>query len=187
VSERQKHGFKFESQVINDLNLTPETSYTAEWDAYDSNDTPISIKCIASTGTIDCGSVVRMFKHFKSPGWDMILGRHANKVLKAVYRYSFTKEVCDALIGDLTLEDVQTFDRNIKSFKQGYHTEARKYAKDWKAEYKSKTGLLTVQPKIDSKTQRRVQCGINQTALSKLFSSTPYDSLQHLIGVNFGN
>ena len=186
-NERQAHGFRFESQVVNDLNLIPETSYTAKWDAYDTDDTPISIKCISLTGTIDCGSVVRMFEHFNSPGWDMIVGRHLNKVLKAVYRYSFTKEICDALMGDLTVEDVRAFDENIKSFEQGRHTEARAYAKSWKAAHKSRTGLLTVQPKIDSKTQRRVQCGINRTALNKLFSPIPYEGLSHLIGVDFGN
>ena len=184
-NERQAHGFRFEERVIEELNLVPEGDYTAKWDAYDSN-TPISIKCISLTGNIDCGSIVRMFEHFLNPGWDMILGRHQNKVLRAVFRYSFTEQICKDLIGDLTLEDVKGFDEGVKSFPRGYHDEARIYAKDWKREYKPKMGLLTVQPKIDSIVQRRVQCGINGTSVLKLFSDTPYLPLVGLIGVDFG-
>ena len=183
--ERNAHGFRFEERVIKELNLVPEENYTAKWDAYDSN-TPISIKCISKTGNIDCGSIVRMFGHFAVPGWDMIVGRHQNKVLQAVFRYSFTDQICKDLIGDLTLEDVKEFDEGVKSFPPGYHEEARMYAKEWKREYKPKMGLLTVQPKIDSKKQRRVQCGINRGAEGKLFSTNSYSLLPGLVGVDFG-
>ena len=183
--ERNAHGFRFEERVIKELNLVPEENYTAKWDAYDSN-TPISIKCISKTGNIDCGSIVRMFGHFAVPGWDMIVGRHQNKVLQAVFRYSFTDQICKDLIGDLTLEDVKEFDEGVKSFPPGYHEEARMYAKEWKREYKPKMGLLTVQPKIDSIVQRRVQCGIKGTSVLKLFSATPYLPLVDLVGVDFG-
>jgi hypothetical protein len=127
-----------------------------------------------------------MFEHFADPGWDMIVGRHQNKVIQTVFRYSFTEQVCKDLMGDLTLDDVKEFDTNVKSYPQGYHEEARIYAKSWKKEYKPKMGLLTVQPKIDSIKQRRVQCGINRSAAHKLFSSTPYLPLQWLVGIDVG-
>ena len=183
---RQAHGFRFEKSVIEELNLIPEKSYTAKWDAYGPDSIPISIKCISLTGNVDCGSITRMFEHFLDPGWDMIVGRHLNKVLQSVYRYTFTKEVCDALIGQLTLEDVKEFDTQVKGYPKGYHEEARKYAKTWKTENKPRMGLLTVQPKIDSKTQRRVQCGINRSTLIKLFPTKPYEPLVRLIGKDFG-
>lgn len=184
-TERQAHGFRFETAVINELNLTVYGDYTSTWDALD-KETPISIKCISSTGNIDCGSVVRMFEHFNNPGWEMIVGRHQNKILTSVHRYLFDKEVCDKLTGDLTLEEVRDLDSCIKTFGEGHHEEAREVAKEWKAENKSRMGLLTIQPKIDSKRQRRVQCGINRSAIKKLFPYSELEQLQHLIGVNFG-
>jgi hypothetical protein len=183
-TERQAHGFRFESAVISTLNLEPSENYTSTWDAFD-NGNPISIKCISSTGNVDCGSIVRMFEHFQNPGWEMIVGRHKNKIITSVHRYLFTEEVCSLLKGDLTLEEVSDLDSCIKSFGEGYHEEAREVAKEWKAENRSRMGLLTVQPKIDSRRQRRVQCGINRSALNKLFSKDEFAPLQHLVGVNF--
>ena len=81
---------------------------------------------------------------------------------------------------------MQEFEEKIKSFPVGEHLEARAYAKNWKKENKGKTGLLTINPKIDSKSQRRVQCSINNTVLNKLFKVEQDAIFAHLVGVNFG-
>lgn len=180
MSERQIHGFNFEN-AVKPLLGAQSNSYTAEWDANDN----ISIKFIGS-GTIDMGSIIRVFTHLQNPGWQMILGRHRNKVCHSVYELTFTEEVCKALRGDLSLEMVTEFDKTIKSFEVGQHREARTYAKVWKLANKFRMGLLTVQPKIDSKSQRRVQCGINNTAFEKLFPNAQLSKrFESLVGVNF--
>jgi len=180
MAERQQHGFNFENAVKSFLGAQ-NNSYTAEWDAENN----ISIKFIGS-GTIDMGSIVRIFTHLQNPGWTMILGRHSNKVCHSVYELTFTEEVCKALRGHLTLEMVTEFDNTVKSFVVGQHKEARAYAKMWKLANKLRMGLLTVQPKIDSKNQRRVQCGINNTAFKKLFPNAQLSKrFESLVGVNF--
>lgn len=180
MAERQRHGFNFEDAVKPILGEAGN-HYTAEWDV----GTNTSIKFIGS-GTIDMGSIVRIFSHLQNPGWYMILGRHNKKVCSAVYELTFTEEICKALMGGLTLADVTEFDTTIKSFGLGRHEEARAYAKEWKNANKTRTGLLTIQPKIDSKTQRRVQCGINNTNFKKLFPSVQLsEKFQSLVGVDF--
>lgn len=183
MAERQAHGFRFESAVKEVLGVSDTKGYTAAFDIGED----ISVKFIGK-GTVDMGSVVRIFEHCLKPGWKMVLGRHSgNKVCSAVYELDFDEEVCSRLMGALSLEDVASFDAKVKSFPEGEHDAARKYAKAWKAEHKHKMGLLTIQPKIDSKSQRRVQCGINNTNLQKLFSLVPSDTFASLIGENFAN
>lgn len=187
MAERQNHGFAFEAEVIKTLNLKKDPNYTSTWDAWTEDGTPVSIKCISETGNIDCGSIVRMYQHFLRPGWIMYLGRHRNKVITSVHKYIFTQEICEKLAGKLTLEEVRDLDLCIKSFGRGEHEKAREVAQLWKKENKDRMGLLTVQPKIDSKIQRRVQCGINRTAVRECFGQEQsFDELKNLVGVNFG-
>jgi hypothetical protein len=182
MAERQAHGFRFEQKIKDILDVNEVKSYTSKWDIGDS----ISIKFISSRGTIDMGSVVRIFEALERGNWTMILGRHTDKVCDAVYELFFTEEICKKLMGDLTLQDVVEFDNAIKSFGPGKHNEARAYAKAWKEENKHKMGMLTIQPKIDSKNQRRVQCGINRTNLEKLFELETCSTFEKLVGENFG-
>jgi hypothetical protein len=181
MAERQAHGFRFEDSVKRILGVEENKSYTDKWDI-GSN---ISVKFISSKGTVDMGSVVRIFEALNNPGWTMILGTHTNKVCERVVEIEFTEEVCEALKGDLTLEDVTEFDRQVKSYGLGKHQEARDFAKQWKKEHKQ--GMLTIQPKIDSKTQRRVQCGINKTNLKKLFDLQQSERFAELVGEDFGS
>lgn len=181
MSERQSHGFAFENRVKSLLGVTEEKSYTSKWDI-GSN---ISVKFISSTGTVDMGSAVRIYESLENPGWKMILGRHVDKVCVDVFELEFTPEICEKLKGDFTSRDILAFDEAIKSFEVGRHVEAREFAKLWKAHMKKRMGLLTIQPKIDSRSQRRVQCGINRTNLQKLFNLTTSETFKSLIGENF--
>ena len=118
----------------------------------------------------------------------MYVGRHLDYTITGVSRYEFTKEVGEVMVGTLTTEDVIRFDKSLKTFPFGKHADARKYAKAFKTDNKSRMGLLTIQPKIDSKKQRRVQCGINQTALKTCFpTENPAPGIQHLVGEYVGN
>lgn len=182
MAERQAHGFKFEDKVKETLGIIDSAAYTAEWDIGDNT----SVKYIAGTGSINMASVVRIVKALNNPGWTMILGRHDNKTCTKVSTIVFDKDTCETILGDLTLEQVQEFEEKIKSFPVGKHLEARAYAKNWKKENKGKTGLLTINPKIDSKSQRRVQCSINNTVLNKLFKVEQDARFTQLVGVNFG-
>jgi len=177
MAARQQHGINFEQAVKSLLKVEDTKSYTAKWDI--GEDT--SVKFIKAGSSIDMGSVTRIFEALETPGWRMILGRHTNGMCEYVQDFIFTSEICSKLKGKLTLEDVSEFDKKIKSYAVGYHEPARAFAKQWKAQHKSVTGMLTISPKIDSKNQRRVQCGINNGNFCKLFPeakhNNTYDSL----------
>jgi hypothetical protein len=182
MSERQKHGFAFEEAVKNILGVTENKSYTDKWDIGDS----VSVKFIRENGSVDMGSMPRIVKALLSDtDFTMILGRHKNKVCTEVYELTFTPEVRKALLGQMTLENVEEADQQIKSFSLGLHSEARNYAKSWKALNKNNFGLLTAAPKIDSKSQRRLQCTINNTNLKRLFNLESSDRFSSLVGVSF--
>lgn len=182
MSERQKHGFNFEDAVKELLGIKEEKSYTAKWDIGDC----ISVKFIREGGSVDMGSMPRIVEALSSDKpFTMILGRHENKVCTQVYELVFTDEVKKALLGKISLDSIEEADIVIKSFPYGKHQEARDFAKVWKQGNKKNFGLLTPAPKIDSHTQRRLQCTINNTNLKKLFDLTPSEKFSSLVGVSF--
>ena len=63
------------------------------------------------------------------------------------------------------------FDKKIKTFPAGKlgQSEGITFAKKWKKDRKDRMGLLTITHKIDSKTQRRIQCNLNYKNYIKLF------------------
>lgn len=181
MSERQKHGFNFENAVKEVLGVDEEKSYTAKWDIGDS----ISVKFIREGGAIDMGSMPRVVKALMEKDFTMILGRHKDKVCTEVYELVFDERVRKALLGSISLNSIEELDIVIKAFPRGKHEEAREYAKFWKKINKDKFGLLSPAPKIDSHTQRRIQCTINNSNLKKLFDLTPSEKFSSLIGVSF--
>ena len=148
-----------------------------------------SIKFIRQTGSVDMGSARRIFETLEAKKtWKMYLGRHENKICLRVYELTFTAEMAASLMGELTTEDIALYERGIstKSFPEGQHLAARAFSAQWKKDHKKKTGLLTINPKIDSKNQRRVQCSLNTTSLNKLFTLASSPKFADLIGVGFG-
>ena len=77
--------------------------------------------------------------------------------------------------GDISLEEIKEFDKKIKTFPAGKVGQKLgiEFAKQWKAERKDRIGLLTITHKIDSKTQRRIQCNLNYSNYIKLFGAPP--------------
>ena len=180
--ERNVHGFKFEDQIKTELGITEEKSYTAKWDIGED----LSVKYISDKGSVDCGSIVRGLEALTNPPFRMILGRHKNKKCTAVYELEFTEEICNALKGELTLKDVTDMDKFIRTFPRGKHMEARAWVQERKFELENTfTFKLSIRPKIDSRSQRRIQWSINNTTLKNLFSLKPSKKFEHLIGVSF--
>lgn len=81
-----------------------------------------------------------------------------------------TPKILNFLKGDLDLKIIEDFHNTLKTFQIGQHKEARKYAKEHnkilKNEYSS---YIQLNPKIDTKNQRRLQCSINLLDISVHF------------------
>ena len=93
--------------------------------------------------------------------------RDQRKTFVKVLEYIVKKEDLEKLRGEVTLEMVEKFHEKLKSFPEGKHKEARIYHKKENAKMKDKT-LITLNPKIDSKNQRRLQCSFKRKVLESI-------------------
>jgi hypothetical protein len=193
--ERQYHGFNFEDAVKKVLG-EEDRGYTAKFDIVH-NEMPISVKFIRNGGSVDCGSFKRIWEHCVNTietgeSWYMVLGRHEGKTCTTVYELEFTPERCKQVMGKLPTEEVYAVDKMLsqRTFPAGKEEadKARLFHRAWKAEWKHLFGKITPAPKVDTKTQRRMQCTINNTNLKYLFGETLVQSKRYeeLVGVQFG-
>ena len=78
------------------------------------------------------------------------------KQIVAVHHLSFTPEQWRAMWGEITAEELAAFSEKIKS---GTIESAQDYARPHAAELRKKSGVFSINPKIN-KDQRRIQCSI---------------------------
>ncbi len=173
--ERQKHGLKFEDWLKKTFF---DIYYTSEWDIPEQLNPikrggPISIKTAKWRGSVYFGDALRQFD--VDHNFTLIVGFWVHegnrKRIVKITEDVVTKEKWRSYWSNLVREDLLKLDRTIKNRKLGY-IKARKKAKEIKSEIESKLGIITLNPKIDSKTQRRLQCSIP----SKEF-------FRHIIGI----
>jgi hypothetical protein len=90
------------------------------------------------------------------------------KCIATVYEFHFQLTASERvrLYGELTLADVTHFHETLKTFGLGEHEAASAWAKEHKLVLSTKaTGAIQLNPKIDSKKQRRLQCSAHLTGL----------------------
>ena len=165
MAESQKHGFDFENWVrdnklieIYEVSKT-EVKYTNDWDI-----PPSSIKSFkyeVENPTIEFGSIERIFENKSSYllvliGYEQIGNIKKTKFSDVLY---IQKEEMKSLKGKLDSNIITDLCNTIKTFKEGKHVEARKWATEQKAIYNNDT-IYDIRFKIDSKTQRRIQCAL---------------------------
>jgi len=190
--ERQYHGFNFEDAVKKVLG-EEDRGYTAKFDIVH-NEMPISVKFIRNGGSVDCGSFKRIWEHCVNTietgeSWYMVLGRHEGKNCTAVYELEFTPERCKQVMGKLPTEEVYTVCDliSLSTFPVGEHAECRATAQEWKTKWKHLFGKITPAPKVDSGSQRRMQCTFNNTCVKFLFGDlVQSEKYKKLVGAQFG-
>ena len=168
MTERQKHGFIFESKIKELFFITTDISYTAKWDFF-YKDKPVSVKCIKENAAVELSSLLRFYENTEP--FTLVVGRHNNNIISTVQEVEVTNEILSALKGSISLEAIRDAcdTLTLANFPEGSHEAARAYFKHWKNLNKHKLGLLTITGKVDSKKQRRWQCNINNTNWNKLF------------------
>lgn len=166
MAEVQSHGFVFEKWVRDTFFEKYKTGYGAKWDiAKEANkqygNLPVSIKTIKYASSINMGDAIRQ----RSIDEDFILlvgfWKQEGK-LKRIVNVTSTKidkALWNSLWAPLSLDDIYELDKLIKSY--GVHfSEIRKQAKLLKSKQPYCDCSITLNPKIDSKKQRRLQCSI---------------------------
>jgi len=161
---RQRHGFQFQDWIAKKFF---DLSYTGQWDIHEKMNPegkaagPISIKTAKWRTPIGLGDALRQFDIKRDftivvGFWEYRSGR--KQVIKVVVA-KVAKKTWRGLWGRLTRPDLERLDSSIKDRSVG-HDKARDQAKGSKAALASKGHLIVLNPKIDSKGQRRWQCSL---------------------------
>ncbi len=174
MTEVQEHGFIFENWIKKILNIDHLASnYTQKWDI--PGELPISVKCMGAFNALEFSSAERMWEI--DGDFLLVVARWKqigpNKIIISIDELLFNKAILKKLRGDITLDELRAFNDRIKSFPPGRAGQeaGSAFAEQWKRANSRKMGLLNIAAKLDSKTQRRVQCNLNYSNYVNLFGA----------------
>ncbi len=173
MPETQKHGFDFENWIKDTFFAKSHIKYTEKWDVpielnisnaipSEFQRLPVSIKTCKFGGSIGFGDAVRQFENDED--FLLIVGfwqqDGGNKNFISVVAAKVTAEQWHKLFETLIEnDDVRKLDALIKDRSKDYW-EVRKQAKEAKKSDRVKSAMMVLNPKIDSKNQRRLQCSL---------------------------
>lgn len=179
MSNSQRHGKTFEREVIEKcFGISPEAQAavdpTAVFDiplgvttCKHPGGEPVSIKTAAMKAALDrvtvCLSDARRVWAWRGPLL-LVVGVYSQqgplKLFHTVYEFTFHLDELERLrlYGSITADEVRHFHETLTTYERGKHRQARAWAKLRKTELAPRAGAIQLNPKIDSKTQRRLQC-----------------------------
>lgn len=175
--EVQAHGNSYENDVImsrtgytkDEYDALKGGGYTDEFDLVDGLivDYNGSVK---STGnnTIDCADIQKKMEHTE---YNLIVGQYDqvgdSKVFHTEYEFYITPADYGVLWGKMKKEHIDAFVGYVKSIPKGKEAqqETKVARKVFKEEIEDKQALYTINAKVDSKSQRRVQCSLKISEL----------------------
>jgi hypothetical protein len=172
---RQGHGFTNENTVIKRFGLRKEQSYTAKWDAYSPTDVPISIKSPEASRPIEFGSY-----------WNQINVTEDFYIIYSPYAYVEKDGVQIRVFAEPVIAKIPAtvwnglfdtaFNSRIKRVMEQVtndksdDTKFKELVKDFKSQYIKSKAKMNVLFKRDHKTQKRVQCSLDNTEFLKLIN-----------------
>jgi hypothetical protein len=171
----QLHGIFFEKK-IQALYEIYDGSHTNKWDIpAKEGRLPVSIKT-TKNNTVGLSDARRIFDI--DCDWKLIVGVYKQsgsfKQFVEIREYIITANVFDFVKGTISGEEIENFHNTLLSFPKGHHKKARLWARNKKNELQSKSSFITLNPKIDSKNQRRLQCSIKMTDLDSIITPKIY-------------
>lgn len=166
--QEQIHGFNFQKLVRAQYGLDTNPNHNETWDM-EIGDRVYSMKMDGDQG-LPLSSLLAFYEIDRP--FTMIVGWHKNYCIHTVAEFDVSIEMLNRLRGTVPFDLVeQIYDGlNIKTWPAGSHFEAREWAQSQKTILEKQYDcLLTWNPKIDSKRQRRWQCSLNASTLKKCF------------------
>lgn len=172
MTNNQLHGKKFED-FIKACGLFPGAadsgrSATATFDIEARFDKilglPTSIKVSGNNG-VALSDARRFFGI--NEAFRMIVGRYKQaekqKIFAQIHEFIVTPQMMENLRGELNLSIVTKFHEGLLlgKFPNGQHKAARAWARDQKQALAHLNTQIILNPKIDSKSQRRLQCSVH--------------------------
>lgn len=172
-NETQQHGFVWEKEIGRVLGASIEEinsiSYTSNVDLPScfNRKNQVDNHC-KTTGsqTVCMGSSLRIFDILISDKTHLTVIHYTQndhwKVVKNIYQLDLAGMRTE-FFGDITHEEISNLESIIKSIPPGRlsRSERERIYNKMKKELESKSGLMKLNPKVDSKSQRRLQCSFN--------------------------
>jgi len=184
-TQSQGHGLFWDSQIREKVfSLAPVKNDSKKYDIdcnenkFDSCEN-VSIKT-SQNGGISCGDIIRFYDADFSKKYTIIILRYSQisdkKKIVEVIELDYNQKVRDFLFGGCPIEVLDEYNQMVRSIPPGTLTkEQKKIYKSRKIELEKEYGMvITINPKVDSKSQRRVQCSIKD--ISPILEKFP-DSL----------
>lgn len=184
MAEVQAHGFIFEDWIVqeitgktkNEYNLLIPNGYMSSYDIHKGilSDHNYSVKT-TKKDQIECGDIIRQFDKDE---YKMVVGYYDQvdeyKYFHSKYTFSFTSDHRDLLWGRMNREDLDLYVDYVKKIPAGKDGQLKfqRERKEMKKLFEDKNALFSINPKVDSKNQRRVQCSLK---IKKLVKSIPYE------------
>jgi len=180
VTEVQQHGNAFEDLKIRELSGLSKTEYdklkpngyTSSFDMVKGIIVPFNLS-IKTTGkkTVECADIL---KRMLEQEYRMIVGCYtqqgSNKVFHTEYEFFITSDDYSKIWGSMNYENVNSFVEFVKNIPHGKEGQkiTLKERNFLKEQVQCKNSLMRINPKVDSKNQRRVQCSFR---LDEMLSS----------------
>lgn len=172
MSEVQQHGNKYEDVVIrertglskNEYDALKQNGYTSEFDLSKGLvvDYDASVKTTGNN-TICCSDLLKKMQHKE---YRLIVGCYnqvgKEKVFHTEYEFFIKPENYSTLWGSMVYEEVEAFVNYVKSIPHGKDGQQNtlQERKEWQKKVQCNDALFIINPKVDSKNQRRVQCSL---------------------------
>lgn len=166
--EVQRHGYVFEKWVRDTFfggYVLPD--YTQKWDIpkeinKNHDGLPCNMKAVKYGTLVDMGDALRQFQ--VDEPFILIIAfwqqEGDKKRIVNIIAPTVTPKLYRSLWEPITLEDLKRLDAVVKDRKLGYR-EARAAAQKIKSVPPFTRAIITVNPKIDERSQRRLQCSLS--------------------------
>jgi hypothetical protein len=183
-TQSQSHGLVWDSEIREKVFKLPQCiNDTKKYDIdcidnmYCPNEN-VSIKTTCSAN-IDCGDIQRFYNNdfTENKYTNMIVivyeQRADTKQIKEIIEFKYNEEIRNFLFGTITKEEIEEYNTYIKSIPKGpVPQEIKINYKKTKQELQDRHNMfINISPKVDSKSQRRVQCSIPK--MQELFARFP--------------
>ena len=184
VTEVQAHGNVFEDIIIreftgmskNEYDKLKPNGYTSTFDLVKGIITKFNYS-IKTTGkmTVECADIL---KRMEEKEYKLIVGcynqKGENKIFHTQYEFFITSDDATKLWGDMTYEQIVQFVNFVRAIPPGKEGQKNtlKERNILKEQIQCKNSLMKINPKVDSKNQRRVQCSFKLKEM--LLSGIPY-------------
>ncbi|MBX9896945.1 MAG: hypothetical protein K2Y17_03460 [Qipengyuania sp.] len=174
----QSHGKRFEDFVkasglfpgSADQGRSPTSGFDIEARFDRERGLPTSVKTTGNK-VVALSDARRFFD--KGGPYRMIVGRYLQvadrKEFAEVHEFILTPQALAYLQGSLTSQVVNDFHNGLllSRFPLGAHVEARRWAREQRSLLAARATQIVLNPKVDSQSQRRLQCSVSLASLSE--------------------